>query len=50
VCHSGELSIEEMVEKLKKVEDLKYNIYLSKHMEEQVYRVYSTGLISPVAP
>lgn len=38
VCHSGDLSIEEMVEKLKKVQMLmNINIFIFTHMEEQVF-------------
>ncbi len=40
VCHSGDLSIEEMVEKLKKVQDLRnINIFLSEHMQGLVFHV-----------
>lgn len=38
VCHSGDLSIEEMVEKLKKVHKLmSCNFFLDIHMEEQAF-------------
>lgn len=40
VCHSGELSIEEMVEKLKKVQDLRViKTFVPKHMEQQIISV-----------
>ena len=41
VCHSGDLSIEEMVEKLKKVQDLRnVNVFLVKHTTKHTHTRY----------